>query len=962
MLMKKILYFLFSALTVIAVASCAKKEIEEQQPATPDPVEEELELVDMTFSAGADLARVYIAEGGTKLYWEEGDDIAIFDNLNPETPRKFEILNINDNTADFNGQVAKGSTEFYAVYPYSAAKSLSVSDGNLEATLPGEQKLGEHNASQGAFLAVGKVKNGNIEFVNVFGRIKVVVTYEDVSEIIVSGDNMSGTATFNSETGELVSVSDAKGSAKLLPKEGDTVFTPGTYYLSLLPGTTEAGKFSVTMKRPVINYDGELAYSATQVATGPVPVKRGGGINFADIDTKLTWTIHLGNKAELLAWNNAYLHWKVNDNVYLDNDIELDNEPVEWTSHPFPGTFDGQGYAITKIHVEKAGDANFFGTVSGTVKNLTFGAESDDNSYFRCTATSGGSLNVAPIASVSDGGQLTDLRNYASVEVTGKQGIYVGGICGRYGSTKKMSGCINYGNVTYSASTGTTPSISGIIGNITKKTTIENCENHANVTFDGETTGNTVNHGGIVAYCAYAATLENCVNTGNLAISSNMDSASGTYRIGGIMGTNQGAGVTFIGCRNTGEVRCDAVGFNLKSLCLGGILGQNESESTDAVVMEDCTNSGDVTNSTDDAAGNTYIGGMIGNRDYKSASAVGEMTRCTNLGNLLDESKKTSGTATYIGGMIGYNDIGISLTDCKNGMDGGNCGQITRSVTGNKSNYIAIGGMIGRQLGSKDYGTMPVSLLRCHNYASITSNAGSDGTYVYLGSMIAANNPASINGNDAFYNVTIDGCVNDGAITNHTNSSSQIRMGGFIGDGANYFDLKNSINNGNVMSDGNSVATGDNVSKFQYRVGGFVGSITKGGNNNHKFTNLYNHGNVIATATSTSPATPVLEVGGILGFLNYTDKFIDCKCNAVISSTGATKKWARAIVGNTSKDCTISNCGVAGEVAGTVLNSENFGEFIHHSTGKVTATNPNYYLGSSNNEQYSPLDNDINLE
>ena len=373
MLMKKILYFLFSALTVIAVASCTEKEIEEQQPATPDPVEEELELVDMTFSAGADLARVYIAEGGTKLYWEEGDDIAIFDNLNPETPRKFEILNINDNTADFNGQVAKGSTEFYAVYPYSAA--VSCLNGKVVATLPEEQTLSGHNAAQGAFLAVGKVKNGNIEFVNVFGRIKVVVTYEDVSEIIVSGDNMSGTATFNSETGELVSVSDAKGSAKLLPKEGDTVFTPGTYYLSLLPGTTEAGKFSVTMKRPVINYDGELAYSATQVATGPVPVKRGGGINFADIDTKLTWTIHLGNKAELLAWNNAYLHWKVNDNVYLDNDIELDNEPVEWTSHPFPGTFDGQGHTVSGLRLSSGEHrvALFRTTGDGAIiKNLVF--------------------------------------------------------------------------------------------------------------------------------------------------------------------------------------------------------------------------------------------------------------------------------------------------------------------------------------------------------------------------------------------------------------------------------------------------------------------------------------------------------------------------------------------------------------------------------------------------------------
>ena len=119
------IFFALAALS--AVFSCAKEE-----PASP--VENgEKGLVPMTVSAGLE-TKTYVS--GTDIIWEDTDDLAIFDGT---AKRVFSISNISGTTADFSGEVADGSTEFYAAYPAASASALSA--GVLTASLPSAQVI-----------------------------------------------------------------------------------------------------------------------------------------------------------------------------------------------------------------------------------------------------------------------------------------------------------------------------------------------------------------------------------------------------------------------------------------------------------------------------------------------------------------------------------------------------------------------------------------------------------------------------------------------------------------------------------------------------------------------------------------------------------------------------------------------------------------------------------------------------
>ena len=109
--MKKIIYTLF-AFAAVTFVSCNK---EESTPVNEQP-QPEVELVPMTFTAGVD-TKVTIGEGNA-INWEETDKISIFDGTGN---REFTIVkgSIKGNTATFTGEVAVGSTNFVALYPYT---------------------------------------------------------------------------------------------------------------------------------------------------------------------------------------------------------------------------------------------------------------------------------------------------------------------------------------------------------------------------------------------------------------------------------------------------------------------------------------------------------------------------------------------------------------------------------------------------------------------------------------------------------------------------------------------------------------------------------------------------------------------------------------------------------------------------------------------------------------------------
>ena len=113
--MKKTFKFILAAFAIVTAASCAQ-EIED-----PDALpQEEVELVPMTITVGGEATKTTVGENNA-INWCADDEIAVFDNTG--AARKFTIVEgtLEGNTARFEGEVAAGSTDFTAVYPFSAA-------------------------------------------------------------------------------------------------------------------------------------------------------------------------------------------------------------------------------------------------------------------------------------------------------------------------------------------------------------------------------------------------------------------------------------------------------------------------------------------------------------------------------------------------------------------------------------------------------------------------------------------------------------------------------------------------------------------------------------------------------------------------------------------------------------------------------------------------------------------------
>lgn len=118
----------------------------------------------------------------------------------------------------------------------------------------------------------------------------------------------------------------------------------------------------------------------------------------------------------------------------LENDIELTET---WTPiEDFSGTFDGKGHTITVKAYKAMEYCGFFGTLSGTVKNLTINANE-----ITLTATTNANDNTGLIAGQCSG-------NITACKVKGKatfkadysgETLYAGGICGELSGTISQS-------------------------------------------------------------------------------------------------------------------------------------------------------------------------------------------------------------------------------------------------------------------------------------------------------------------------------------------------------------------------------------------------------------------------------------------------------------------------------------------------------------------------------------------
>lgn len=238
--------------------------------------------------------------------------------------------------------------------------------------------------------------------------------------------------------------------------------------------------------------------------------------------------------------------------IKLSNDIDLKSE--EWTpigrkDKAFQGTFDGCGYTISNLKIERGvnnsssnADMGLFGfTSDGKVMNFTL---------YNVFVKAG--IDVGAIAGTPYTSSYSNITLAGDVKVEGYS--YVGGMFGKnvYKGMENLTVRVNEGSYVKAESETYRTYVGGVIGFMGEgNIIISNVESNINVT------GSTCDVGGITGIAHYGNTFENCICTGNVTLV-NANDAGDQLEIGGIAGVwmNSSAGkVTLRKCNFTGTLK-----------------------------------------------------------------------------------------------------------------------------------------------------------------------------------------------------------------------------------------------------------------------------------------------------------------------------------------------------------------------------------------------------------------------
>ena len=237
--MKNIKYSALVAIAAIA-ASCAKESTVIEKETIKD-----IPMEPMCIQTG-DESETKTSLNGQTVNWTEGDQIAVYSNMDYSKGYKFFATNIKDinrNTATFSGEVPAGTESFFAVYPPERVSSASASGAVVN--IPSDQTPAEGTFGEELNITIAKGTKipgtpnvGTIHFRNVCSYVKFTVPayVSDVNFVKISSENaIAGKLTVD-YTGENPSSEIAADGAKSISMSGS--FGKGkTFIFVIAPGT-----------------------------------------------------------------------------------------------------------------------------------------------------------------------------------------------------------------------------------------------------------------------------------------------------------------------------------------------------------------------------------------------------------------------------------------------------------------------------------------------------------------------------------------------------------------------------------------------------------------------------------------------------------------------------------------------------------------------------------------------------
>ena len=826
----------------------------------------------MTITVGGEMTKTLVGEDGKTINWCEDDVIAIFDGV---AKREFTAVSVDGKNATFTGSVAPGATELYAVYPYSAA--VECVNGVVTASLPAEQQLDGGNVADGAIVAVGKVgANASVQFKNAVGFLRVDVSYDDVTEIIVNGSDIAGSALI-AATGEVDKVADAASSVSLKP--AGEKFAPGSYYVTLFPGVTSAGKFSVTLVR--------ADKGLTMTAANEITVPRNAG--FFVTDTKLSETYIIKDAASLKAFLTDAAKYTEGQLATVIRDIDLAGQTLT-PAASFAGTFNGNGHCLKNW----TSNNSLFTTLAagGTVSNIVL----DESCVLSFPAEHGHFGFIA----TTNAGTISGLENYVDVTIpalaTKVNNAVVGVICGD--CTGYIGDCSNYGNITYTGPKGTQNAYyAGVVGRVTGANAVsENLYNIGNLNITiNEVSTTSLYFSGVLGALNSNAKLLNSTNDGNVTVrahgNSQMLTACGlvSYAGGEVSNCTNKGDISYFaesaeGLADGGVKRTGVCGIAAYIGWAGKTVANNENEgnitfragyslgyggcgstfSKYAVnvagvfaaacncAIKECKNSGEINftmTDIDNASSFDYINDKVKNAARQScggvvASSWGKLTDCENTGDvniIFTTVKPQEGVALsgWNGKGVGYQFGGISGGDYHSSQDKSPIEGCTNSgdihiIT----NATAYNNNAGGIVGWPAKGGATIDIANCVNSGNVTVEGAS---LVRFGGIAGAS-------------AMIKSCTNSGAVT-LTGANANSVLGGIVG----YVDAGDAVTSctstGAVTS---AVKLAGAQGGYQGGIGGVFGAA---GNNN----GIYIDGNYVKADITAPAGSTAYLVAGVVG-------------------------------------------------------------------------------------------------
>lgn len=275
--MRKDIFRIAAAVLSFAAVSCTNDMID-----NGGEVNQDGNLVPMILTSGPS---VRTSLNGSSVNWTADDVVAVYDRNNQAN--RFAASSVDGSNAVFEGMVAEGTTDFYAVYPYD--KAVKATDSEIIVTLPSDQTPAagtfaeEHNISIASGVKVPGVEEVNgILFMNICGLVQFTVPERlaAVSEVSFTANDkdIAGNLTVSkSDVQTVVSVSDA---SRTITMKGS--FEAGsTFYFVVAPG--QINGFSIKV---VAENGAEFSkVSAKSITVAAGAVKNLGVIDFTAAPT-----------------------------------------------------------------------------------------------------------------------------------------------------------------------------------------------------------------------------------------------------------------------------------------------------------------------------------------------------------------------------------------------------------------------------------------------------------------------------------------------------------------------------------------------------------------------------------------------------------------------------------------------------------------------------------------------------